>query len=113
MPGRTPALCHPISLLVAASGCAAFNPTGSDNYCFAVHRRISFDRLGRHWCDMNSKLQDSERGPWDFIMFGLTFCGFVLSLAGVLAASAGVAVTGLMAMGLGLLYFGLQQWLSD
>src|SRR5438046_10313101 len=25
MPGRRPALCHPISLLVAASGCAAFN----------------------------------------------------------------------------------------
>jgi hypothetical protein len=62
---------------------------------------------------MNSKLQDCERGPWDCIMFGLTFYGFVLTLGGVVAASAGVAVTGLMALGLGLLYFGLQQWLSD
>ena len=62
---------------------------------------------------MKSKLQDSERGPWDFIMFGLTFYGFVFTLGGVIAASAGVAVTGLMAMGMGLLFFGLQQWLSD
>jgi len=62
---------------------------------------------------MNRKLQDSERGPWDFLMFGLTFCGFVLTLGGVIAASAGIAVTGLMAMGLGLLYFGFQQRLSD
>jgi hypothetical protein len=62
---------------------------------------------------MNSKFQDSERGPWDFIMFGVTFYGFVLTLGGLIAASAGVAVTGLMALALGLLYFGLQQWLSD
>ncbi len=62
---------------------------------------------------MNSKLQDSERGPWDFIMFGLTFYGFVFTLGGVIGAAAGVAVTGLIAMGLGLLFFGLQQWLSD
>jgi hypothetical protein len=62
---------------------------------------------------MNGKLQNAERGPWDFIMFGLTFYGFVFALGGVIAASAGVAVTGLMAMGLGLLFFGLQQWLSD
>jgi hypothetical protein len=62
---------------------------------------------------MNRNLQDSERGPWDFIMFGLTFYGFIFTLAGVIAASTGVAVTGLMAMGAGLLFFGLQQWLSD
>ena len=62
---------------------------------------------------MNKNLQDSERGPWDFIMFGLTFYGFVLALGGVLAGSAGVAITGLMAMGLGLFFFCLQQWLSD
>jgi hypothetical protein len=46
-------------------------------------------------------------------MFGLTFCGFVLTLGGVIAASVGVAVTGLMAMGLGLLFFGFQQSLSE
>lgn len=62
---------------------------------------------------MNRNLQDSERGPWDFIMFGLTFYGIILTLAGVLAGSAGVAITGLMGIGVGLLFFGLQQWLSD
>ena len=62
---------------------------------------------------MNRKLQDSERGPWDFMMFGITFYGFVFTLAGVIAASAGVAPTGLMAMGVGLLCFAFQQRLSD
>jgi hypothetical protein len=62
---------------------------------------------------MNRNFQDSERGPWDFLMFGLTFCGFVFALAGVIVASTGVAVTGLIVMGLGLLFFGVQQWLSD
>ena len=62
---------------------------------------------------MNRQLQDSERGPWDFIMFGLTFCGFVFTLAGVIIASPGVTVTGLLAMGMGLLYFGLQEGLSE
>ena len=62
---------------------------------------------------MNRKLQDSERGPWDFIMFGLTFYGFVFTLVGVIAASAGVAVTGLIAMGVGLLFFGFQQRVLD
>jgi len=62
---------------------------------------------------MNRHFQDSERGPWDFIMFGVTFFGFVFTLGGVIVASAGVAITGLIAMGLGLLFFGLQQWLSD
>jgi hypothetical protein len=61
---------------------------------------------------MNRNLQNSERGPWDFILFGLTFFGFVVTLAGVITASAGVAVTGLMAMSLGLLFFVLQQWLE-
>ena len=62
---------------------------------------------------MNRNRQDGERGPWDFIMFGLTFYGFIFTLGGVIAASAGVAVTGLMVMGLGLLFFGLQQSLAD
>ena len=46
-------------------------------------------------------------------MFGVAFFGFVFTLGGVIVASAGVAITGLIAMGLGLLFFGLQQWLSD
>jgi hypothetical protein len=62
---------------------------------------------------MNRNLQDSERGPWDFIMFGLTFYGIILTLGGVIAGSAGVAITGLMVIGVGLLFFGLQQWLAD
>ncbi len=62
---------------------------------------------------MNRNPQDIERGPWDFIMFGLAFYGFLVTLVGVISACAGVAITGLMAMCLGLLFFGLQQWLSD
>ena len=62
---------------------------------------------------MNRNPQDIERGPWDFIMFGLAFYGFLVTLVGVISACAGFAITGLMAMCLGLLFFGLQQWLSD
>ncbi|HYT60549.1 MAG TPA: hypothetical protein VEL06_10275 [Haliangiales bacterium] len=62
---------------------------------------------------MNRNFQRSERGPWDFIMFGLAFFGFLFALGGVIAASAAVAVSGLLAMGLAFLFFGLQHWLSD
>ncbi len=62
---------------------------------------------------MNTNPRDSERGPWDFIMFGITFYGFLFALGGTIAASPGVAVTGLLAMVLGLLFFALQHWLSD
>jgi len=62
---------------------------------------------------MNKNFPNSERGPWDFVMFGVTFCGFILALGGVIAASRCAAVIGLIAMLLGLHYFGLQQWLSD
>jgi xanthosine utilization system XapX-like protein len=47
------------------------------------------------------------------MMFGLTFFGFIFALGGVIAASASVAVVGLLAMLLGLSFFGLQRWLSD
>jgi hypothetical protein len=62
---------------------------------------------------MKTNLRNSERSPWDFIMFGITFFGFVLALGGTIAASAGVAVTGLFAVILGFLFFGLQHWLAD
>ncbi|HXT40033.1 MAG TPA: hypothetical protein VN887_08420 [Candidatus Angelobacter sp.] len=62
---------------------------------------------------MNKNIQESERGPWDFIMFGITFFGFVFALGGVIIASAGVAITGLAAMVLGLFYYCVQRWLSE
>jgi hypothetical protein len=46
-------------------------------------------------------------------MFGMAFFGFVFALGGVIVASGAVAVTGLMAIGLALLFFGLQDWLAD
>jgi len=61
---------------------------------------------------MNRNLQNSERGPGDFIMFGISFYGFILALGGVIVASTGVAVVGLAGMALGLFYYGVQQWLS-
>ena len=62
---------------------------------------------------MSSHLQNSDRGPWDFWMFAAIFFGFVFAAGGVVVASPGVAVTGLIALCGGLFYFGLQQWLSD
>lgn len=62
---------------------------------------------------MNKNIQESERGPWDFIMFGITFFGFVFALGGVIIASAGVAITGLAAMALGFFYYSVQRWLSE
>jgi len=46
-------------------------------------------------------------------MFAIIFFGFLFALGGTIAASPAVAVTGLFAMILGLLFFALQQWLSD
>jgi len=62
---------------------------------------------------MSRKSQESERGPWDFIMFGTAFLGFIFGMTGVIVAAPGVAITGLIAMCVGLLFFGLQEWLSD
>jgi len=62
---------------------------------------------------MNKNIQESERGPWDFIMFGITFFGFVFALGGVIIASTGVAITGLAAMALGFFYYSVQRWLSE
>ena len=62
---------------------------------------------------MSNNVQDFERGPWDFIMFGAVFFGFVFAVGGVVVASPGVAVTGLTAVCLGVLYFGIQHWLAD
>jgi hypothetical protein len=61
---------------------------------------------------MNRNLQNSGRGPWDFIMFGITFYGFIFTLGGVIVASTGVAVVGLAGMALGFFYYSVQQWLS-
>ena len=46
-------------------------------------------------------------------MFGTAFLGFIFGMTGVIVAAPGVAITGLIAMCVGLLFFGLQEWLSD
>ena len=46
-------------------------------------------------------------------MFAMIFYGLLFALGGTIAASPGVALTGLLAMILGLLFFALQHWLSD
>ncbi len=46
-------------------------------------------------------------------MFGIAFFGFIFAVGGVIVASGAVAVTGLMAMGLALVFFGLQHWLAE
>ena len=46
-------------------------------------------------------------------MFAIIFYGFLFAVGGTIGASPGVAVSGLCAVILGLLFFALQQWLSD
>src|ERR1051326_667046 len=80
--------------------------------CELLRFRSSLYKFPAVWTsrnNMNRNFQNAERGPWDFVMFGLCFFGFVFTLAGVIGASVGVAVTGLMAMCLALVFFGLQQ----
>lgn len=61
---------------------------------------------------MNGKLEYQERSAWELVLFAITFVGFVLGLAGMLSASGGVAVTGLILMAVGIAGFCLRQWIS-
>jgi hypothetical protein len=54
---------------------------------------------------MPANHQESNRSPLDFVHFGIISMGFLLVAAGVISASAPVALTGLIAMGWGLAYF--------
>ena len=47
---------------------------------------------------MNKDLDQVERGPGDFILFGLAFVGFVMSAGGLVTTSIPVAVTGVIFM---------------
>jgi hypothetical protein len=47
----------------------------------------------------------NERTPGEFLMFGFTFFGGLLALAGVVTGSTGAALTGLALVGIALASF--------
>ena len=57
---------------------------------------------------MNEQTDESERSPWDFILFGVTFLGFVTGAAGIVIDSVCGCLTGLFLMAVGLIYFTLR-----
>jgi hypothetical protein len=53
-----------------------------------------------------SKLVDStDRGLVDYLHFGAVFVGFILTLAGIIATTPGLAALGLLILALGLAWF--------
>ena len=58
---------------------------------------------------MNEQTDESQRGRWDFILFGVTFLGFVLGAAGIVTNAICGSLTGVCLMGVGLIYFTLRR----
>jgi hypothetical protein len=56
---------------------------------------------------MNERTEQPTRSRGDFIHFGVMFVGFVLAAAGMITNCIPSAVTGLILLGEGLLYFSL------
>jgi hypothetical protein len=53
-----------------------------------------------------SKLVDSsDRGPVDYVHFAAVFFGIIISLAGIIATTPGLAVVGLLMIALGIAWF--------
>ncbi len=57
-------------------------------------------------------MEDSQRGPADFILFGLAFVGFVLGTGGLITTSVPAAVTGVVLMLLSVCSFMLKSALQ-
>jgi hypothetical protein len=58
---------------------------------------------------MNKRIDTSERGPVDFIIFGLIFYSFLLTLAGILLTSVAFAVVGFALLAFGVLAFCINE----
>ncbi len=58
---------------------------------------------------MNAESDKSSRSRLDLILFGEIFVSFVAAVTGLVTNSAGVAVTGLILMLMGLACFALKQ----
>lgn len=48
---------------------------------------------------MNRDLERSQRGPVDFVLFGMAFVGFVIGAIGVVITSVPAVVTGFILLG--------------
>jgi hypothetical protein len=54
-------------------------------------------------------VESTDRGPADYVAFGITFLGTILAAAGVVTTTAGVAIFGLILMLLGSVYLALTE----
>jgi len=57
---------------------------------------------------MDENFEDPERSTGDFIHYGILFFGFCFGVAGVISASAAVAITGFVLTAWGLAWFFVQ-----
>ncbi len=57
---------------------------------------LSAHSVGIVCAHMEKSFDSTDRGPGDFVLFGLGFLGFVVGVAGVAVASPGSAVAGLV-----------------
>ncbi len=58
---------------------------------------------------MDTNVDSTDRGPGDYILFGLGFTGFLLGTGGVVVASLPAAVTGGVLFLLAVACFGLRS----
>ncbi|MGD0615742.1 MAG: hypothetical protein ABSA69_09920 [Verrucomicrobiota bacterium] len=50
-------------------------------------------------------MDSTDRGPVDYLHFGAVFVGLILTLAGIIATTPGLAALGLLILALGLAWF--------
>ena len=62
---------------------------------------------------MNGNSEYQERSASELALFAITFVGFVLGATGMLSASGGVAITGVILMAVGIGCFCLRQWIAE
>ena len=62
---------------------------------------------------MNGNSEYQERSAFELALFAICFVGFVLGAAGMLSATGGVAITGVILLSLGIGCFCLRQWIAE
>jgi hypothetical protein len=65
--------------------------------------------LWRHELFMSIDSDSTDRRPGDYVVFTLTFLGFMIAVAGVIVSSPAAAVAGLFLLLLSILGFGVMQ----
>jgi hypothetical protein len=58
---------------------------------------------------MSNPADSTDRGPVDYFHFAAVFFGFILTAAGVISLSPGIALVGVAVLALGFVYFLFQD----